>query len=89
ALYAKNAFSIYRQSAIAAAKPQVDPVIATFMDAGAKFMHPRTPKYWRLWVTRVQGPLTKVYLGEMKAEEMSTLVAKQINDDIKSGAGSL
>ena len=89
ALYAKSAFSIYRQSAIAAAKPQVDPVIGTFMDAGAKYMHPRTPKFWRLWVTRVQGPLTKVYLGEMKAEEMSTLVAKQINDDIKSGAGSL
>jgi|GEM_PF-3582230 len=87
--FSKNCISVYRQSALDRAIKEVDPIIRVFLEASRDHMHPRTPKYWRNWVTRVQGPLAKVFLGELGAEEMAKTVEQQINEDIKQGAGSL
>ena len=85
---AKEYISIFRTSAIQAAMPHLDPVLTRFFEADSH-VHPRTPKYWRIWVTRVQGALTKVYLGEMSVKDSAVLVEGQINDDIKTASGSL
>ena len=87
--FAKSYVSIYRKSALDAAITQVDDVIRTFIEASRDSFHPRTPKYWRIWVTRVRDTMMQVFLGEMSVEEQAALAEKQINEDIASGGGSL
>jgi len=85
---AKAGASLYRVSAIEVAKPKVNVVLRTYLEA-QKYVHPRTPKYWRFLVTRFPPEIQNFLLGKKSIFDAVLTAQQQINEDIKTGRGRL
>lgn len=81
---AKAGVCLFRQSAIEIAIPQVNEVLRTFLEA-QKYVHPRTPKYWRYLVTRFPRQIQQMLLGKKTIFEVVMGAQGEINRDIKAG----
>jgi ABC-type glycerol-3-phosphate transport system substrate-binding protein len=85
---AKEGACIFRDSAIEIAKTELDEVLRTFLEA-QKYVHPRTPKYWRFLVTRFPPQIQSLLLGQKSILDAVTTAEDQINEDIRTGKGKL
>ncbi|GAG27403.1 unnamed protein product, partial [marine sediment metagenome] len=74
--------------AIEVAKPKVNVVLRTYLEA-QKYVHPRTPKYWRFLVTRFPPEIQNFLLGKKSIFDAVLTAQQQINEDIETGRGRL